>query len=80
MTDFKCPNCSKHSNKFCNKCPECGYVRLQGKDIQIKDGTIRTQRELERKRRLDNSKFRGGRNKSLIGVGDKSDIKRKSKE
>lgn len=76
MTMFKCPNCGKHSNKFCNKCPDCGYERLQGKDVRIADGDITNKGKLERKKRIDNSKFRGGRNKTLIGGSNKHSSKR----
>ena len=79
MTDFKCPNCSKHSNKFYSKCPDCGYERLQGKDIKIGNGDTTNKRKLARERSLTDSKFRGGRNQTLIGDSRKRNSKKGDK-
>lgn len=71
MTNFKCPNCSKHSNKFYIKCPGCGYERLRGKDIKIGNGSTTNKRKLRLENSLADSKFRGGRNQSFIGDSNK---------
>lgn len=76
MPVFKCPNCDYMSNKFIHKCPKCGYERLLKKEILLKDGSAKNNRELRRKKRLDGDKFRGGRNKSFVGVGRKQHPRR----
>lgn len=78
MTNFKCPNCNKHSNRFYNKCPDCGYIRFQSGEDQIGESTS-NRRERERKRRLIDSNFRGGRNQTLVRMGNKPDSKGKDK-
>ena len=76
MSNFKCPNCGVHSNKFINACPECGFKRGTGKEMTDNDGDFKNNRERKRKRRLDGDKFRGGRNESFVGTGRERYIKR----
>ena len=76
MPSFRCPNCKKHSNKFVTVCSDCGFTRGIGKEMIDKDGNFKTDRERERKRRIDGNKFRGGRNESFVGTGRERYIKR----
>jgi len=69
MPRFRCPSCNRCSNKFINKCPDCGYERGKGKEIKVDDEDIKTNRELQRKRSIARNKFRGGRNKNISGAG-----------
>lgn len=76
MSNFKCPNCDAHSNRFIITCPKCGFTRGLGKDMTDKDGNFKNDRERRRQRSLDENKFRGGRNKSFVGTGREQYTKR----
>jgi len=66
MATFKCPSCSKISNKMIMKCPDCGFIRMKGTEIAVDGMGATTIRELRKERRLADSKFRGGRNKGFF--------------
>jgi len=70
MTTFRCPYCGWHSNKWIDKCPDCGFTR-NGKEVIIDNGDIKHNRGSSRERRKVRDNFRGGRNTTFAGKGDK---------
>jgi len=75
MTNFRCPYCGRHSNKWLAKCPDCGFERTLDKGVNVANGDIKHNRGSSREIRKIRDPFRGGRNQTFAGESHKRHIK-----